>query len=115
VKKIVKSKLGCDKVVCFNSQVRNAAKIGSGGVQGYAGGGPHTDSSPVSADELVLRVVGGDEKFERYCYANLWRNIADEPIEDNHLAMLDERTTVKPDDYIPKDLFGDGYEVASMA
>merc|ERR1712232_840888 len=119
VEAFVKAKLGCDRVVCFHSQVRNAAiadgdSSSSGGVQGYAGGGPHTDSSPISADELALQTIqdgDGTTKFERYCYANLWRNISDDPIEDNHLAMLDERTTVKPDDYIPRDLFGDGYSV----
>ena len=41
----------------------------------------------------------------------MWRNIADNPIENDHLAMLDERTTAKPDDYIVKDLFGDRYSV----
>jgi len=42
---------------------------------------------------------------------NLWRNISEDPIEDYHLACMDERSAVKPDDYIPKDLFGDGYTV----
>ena len=49
--------------------------------------------------------------YRRYCYLNLWKNISETPIQNDHLAMLDERTTVKPDDYIPKDLFGDGYTV----
>merc|ERR1712176_1501242 len=112
VTELVKSKLGCDKVICFHSQVRNADKVNDGsGVQGYASGGPHTDSSPISSDQLALSVITEGGKYERYCYANLWRNIADTPIENDHLAMLDERTTVKPDDYIPKDLYGDGYDV----
>merc|ERR1712176_747970 len=46
--------------------------------------------------------------YKRYTYVNLWRNIADVPIENDHLAMGDERTTVKLDDYIQKDLFLDG-------
>ena len=108
----VKSKLGCDEVHCMHSQVRNAKKQGKNGVEGYAGGGPHTDSSTVSADEAALQIVGSNpEKYERYLYVNLWRNIADEPIENDHLAMLDERTTAKPDDYIVRDLFGPGYNV----
>lgn len=112
IEEYVKRKLGCDKVVCIHSQVRNASKIDEDdGVAGYAGGGPHTDSSPVSSDQLAISLNPENTKYERYCYANLWRNIADTPIENNHLAMLDERTTVKPDDYITRDLFGDGYDV----
>merc|ERR1712137_1270374 len=42
---------------------------------------------------------------------NAWRNISDEPIEDNHLAVLDERTLVKPDDCIQLDLYAVGYDV----
>lgn len=109
---VVKKKLGCDKVICFNHQVRNQDKVGEDGVAGYAGFSPHTDSSPVNGDELAILMAGSGEdvsKYERYAYINLWRNITDEPVENDHLAMLDERTTVKPDDYITKDLFGDGY------
>lgn len=41
------------------------------------------------------------------------RNISDvSPIENDHLAMLDEQTTAKPDDYVTtKDLFGQGFSV----
>lgn len=109
----VKEKLKCDKVVCFHHQVRNQEKAGKDGVQGYAGVSPHSDSSPVSGDQLAIQMAEeGEGTYERYAYINLWRNIAEIPIEDDHLAMLDERTTVKPDDYIPKDLFADGYSVA---
>ena len=109
---VVKEKLGCDKVICFHHQVRNQEKAGEEGVEGYAGGTPHTDSSPVSGDQLAIQMAEDNEdKYERYAYINLWRNIAETPIENDHLAMLDERTTVKPDDYIAKDLFGDGYSV----
>jgi len=112
VEDFVKTKLGCDKIVCFHSQVRNAQKESSGGVAGYANGGPHTDSSPVSADELALQLLGNDDhskNYQRYCYLNLWKNISNTPIQNDHLAMMDERSAVKPDDYISKDLFGDGY------
>jgi hypothetical protein len=52
-------------------------------------------------------VAGMDPKFKtgRFVYVNAWRNIALTPIEDNHLAMLNEQTTVKPDDYIIADLY----------
>mmetsp|Transcript_21099 Transcript_21099/g.36288 ORF Transcript_21099/g.36288 Transcript_21099/m.36288 type:complete len:448 (-) Transcript_21099:1349-2692(-) len=110
VTEFVKAKLGCDKIVCFHSQVRNAQKEGkSGGVQGYAVGGPHTDSSALSGDEVALHTLADQKedasKYKRYLYLNLWRNISEDPIEDFPLAMLDERTTVKPDDYLSRDLF----------
>lgn len=115
VETLVQKKLGCDKVICVHSQVRNQEKSGDSGVQGYARHGPHTDSSAISGDLFALDIMDQrDEdstKYKRYCYLNLWRNIGDDPIQDNHLAVLDERTTVKPDDYITKDLFGDGYDV----
>ena len=119
VEAFVAQKIGCDKVLCVQSQVRNSTMDGSDGVQGYAGGGPHTDSSSVSADVFALNVLkanclddGTGCKYKRYCYLNLWRNISGEhPIRDNHLALLDERTVVKPDDYLPRDIIGDGYEV----
>jgi len=123
----VKRTVGCDEVVVFHHQVRSSK--GGNGVQPYAGGVPHTDSSPVSADELAMQMMSMSEpneghddkndedaeepnnskKYKRYMYLNLWRNISDDhPIENDHLAVLDERTTVKPDDYIAKDLFMDG-------
>mmetsp|Transcript_36237 Transcript_36237/g.66574 ORF Transcript_36237/g.66574 Transcript_36237/m.66574 type:complete len:456 (-) Transcript_36237:169-1536(-) len=115
VEAFVAKQIGCDKVICVQSQVRNNAKEGEDGVQGYAGGGPHTDSSSVSADIFALNTLKGSglkgSDYKRYCYLNLWRNIGDHTIEDNHLALLDERTVVKPDDYLPKDVIGDGYEV----
>lgn len=105
----IQQKLGCDKVICFHHQVRNEKQVGQDGVEGYAGGGPHTDSSPVSADQLALSTIDDPDNYERYLYLNLWRNIADEPIQNDHLAMVDERTVVKPDDYIVADLYGNGY------
>jgi len=41
----------------------------------------------------------------RFLYMNAWRNISDTPIQDNNLGVLDESSTVKPDDYIVSDLF----------
>ena len=110
---LLKKKLGCDEVKVMHHQVRNEAAMGSSkaNVAGYALGGPHTDSSHISGDETALLMMPDDEtKYKRYLYVNLWRSIDEEhPIQDHHLAMLDERTTVKPDDYLVRDLFGDGY------
>jgi len=109
----VKEKTGCDEVVCFHHQVRNEDKKGKEGIDGYVSSFPHTDSSSVSADGDALAMLpsGKSSDYQRYLYMNLWRNISDSPIENDNLAMLDERTTVKPDDYIVKDLFGEGYTV----
>lgn len=83
-------------------------------VQQYAHG-IHSDSCPNHANQLFHRMVAGmDPKFKtgRFVYVNAWRNIALTPIEDNHLAMLNERTTVKPDDYLIADLYqADGKKV----
>ena len=110
VLKFVKEKLGCDKVLCFNSQVRNEnksnGKVIGGGVNRYATGGPHTDNTPVSSDILALQILEAKKdatKYKRYTYMNLWRNISEEPIHNHPLAMMDERSAVKPDDYIAKD------------
>lgn len=108
----VKEKLKCDKVVVLHSQIRNGTKAGTDGIGNYVTGFPHTDSSAVSADQLAIEMqYDKEDKYERYLYVNLWRNISDSPIENDHLAMLDERTVVKPDDYIVRDLFGPGYNV----
>lgn len=113
VSTFLKKKLGCDKVVFVHSQVRNEKRVSEGkGVQGYATGSPHTDTSAVSADLLALSALEDDsQQYGRYMYLNLWRNISSHPIENNHLAVLDERSVAKPDDYITKDLFGDGYSI----
>jgi len=131
VEKVVKAKIGCDEVVFVPGfhQVRNAAKqtgLQATKVAGYAGGGPHTDSSPLSGDEQACLLLsqleardGADPdkktRYKRYLYLNAWRNISEDPIENDHLAMMDERTAVKPDDYVTKDLFGPGYSVVQYA
>lgn len=122
VAELVKKKLKCDVVHCSHHQVRcapKAAQVSDGSIAGYAGGGPHTDSSAVSGDQLALSTLAQIERanpanvgpFKRYLYLNLWRNISEEPIENDHLAVLDERTVAKPEDYIVKDLYGPGYEI----
>ena len=112
VAKFVKEKIGCDEVIIFQSQVRNENRSDGksnpvgGGVNRYLTGRVHTDSSPVSADVQALKLLEEKDdstKYQRYSYMNLWRNISDEPIHNNHLAMMDQRSAVAPDDYIPKD------------
>jgi len=114
VEEFAKKRLGCDKVKCFNHVLRSQEKKKEkqGKYDGYASSGPHVDSSAVSADIQALDINKGDDtKYKRFLYVNLWRNISEHPIEDNHLACMDERSAVKPEDYIPRELFGDGFTV----
>ena len=58
VETFVQKKLGCDKVIVFHRQVRNPSQTQTHPtVQSYAGGGPHTDSSAVAADQLALKYI----------------------------------------------------------
>eukprot|EP00929_Paragymnodinium_shiwhaense_P060096 TRINITY_DN30045_c0_g2_i1.p1 TRINITY_DN30045_c0_g2~~TRINITY_DN30045_c0_g2_i1.p1 ORF type:complete len:486 (+),score=81.46 TRINITY_DN30045_c0_g2_i1:65-1459(+) len=116
----LKDHLKATAVRVIHHQVRNEGKSGGsyhGSVASYAKGMPHTDSSSLGGDETYLALVENDPELSklprtgRYMYLNMWRNISAEPIVNNHLAVLDERTVVKPDDYIVKDLImtgGDG-------
>ena len=45
----------------------------------------------------------------RFLYINAWRNISDTPIGNDHLAVCDETSLVKPDDYIVTDFFDKEY------
>merc|ERR1712072_1583237 len=103
---MVKAKLGCDKVIIRSSRVRNEKKQ-QGGVQGYFTGSPHTDAMDQRAErELIehLEKENDTTKYKRAAYVNFWRNISDQPIQQNHLAMVDERSLIKPDDCMEKDI-----------
>eukprot|EP00811_Abedinium_folium_P034946 NODE_7783_length_1550_cov_17.218552.p2 GENE.NODE_7783_length_1550_cov_17.218552~~NODE_7783_length_1550_cov_17.218552.p2 ORF type:complete len:437 (+),score=101.18 NODE_7783_length_1550_cov_17.218552:89-1399(+) len=117
---------GSPYVHVFHHQVRNQDRVGSDRVledgsvttntpvQPYALNGIHTDSSCFHAESMFKHDVGTQpEKCRRgrFLYINAWRSIAEEPIVDHHLAVLDERSVVKPDDYIQTTLFGVGYDV----
>lgn len=121
IAKLIKENTGAAEVVCFHHQVRNADKANGDhknlhtSVQPYAMA-VHSDSSPISAEEAFLGFVGL-EKYEKYktgrfLYINAWRSIADTPIGDNHLALCDETSLVKPDDYLKMELFGQGYHIS---
>jgi hypothetical protein len=115
---------GSPHVKVFHHQVRSESRQDnrvlkdgsintSTSVQPYAHG-IHTDSSCYHAETMFKQMVLGmpDEcRQGRFMYINAWRNISETPIEDNHLAVLDERSLVKPDDYIQQNLFGVGYDV----
>lgn len=108
VEQFVQKELGCDKVIAFHSQVRSKGANGERtGVAPYAGVAPHTDSFPSSSEKTaldLLKMKQDDEKYKRFCFLNVWRNISDvNPVSNHHLGLVDARTTVKPDDYIVRD------------
>ena len=116
---LIKEKTGAAHVVMFHHQVRakehNASpETGTvSSVQPYANG-IHSDSHPKSARDLFLAIAGPmDKKFKkgRFLYINAWRNITDTPIGNDHLAVLDETSIVKPDDYIVSELIDKSYSL----
>jgi hypothetical protein len=103
----MKKETGAAHAIVIHHQVRNASISNGSSVGAYASG-IHSDSCTNHANEIFKNIVKGMEsKFKtgRFLYVNAWRNISETPIEDNHLAMLDERTTIKPDDYMIADLY----------
>lgn len=108
---LIRKHTGAEKVVVIHHQVRNGKRAGKtlkDKVQNYAPA-VHTDSSCRSAEETFGQVVSGlDDKFKkgRFLYLNAWRNIDDSsPILNNTLAVCDERSLVKPDDYLYRDFY----------
>jgi len=108
IAKLVKEKTGAEHVVVFHHQVRAKTHNASAEtgvvstIQPYAYG-VHSDSHPNSAKDVFKMFARGlDKKYHkgRFLYINAWRNITDTPIGNDHLAVCDERSVVKPDDYI---------------
>jgi len=108
MEELIKEKTGAAHVLMFHHQVRaqkNSATTETGeasSIQPYAYG-IHSDAHPKAARDLFKTVAGGlDTKYHkgRFLYINAWRNITDTPIGNDHLAVLDETSVVKPDDYI---------------
>jgi len=105
----------------IHHQVRNAEKNNAEGmeintsVQGYANA-IHSDIQAVSADDLFKKNVTSIPELKdcdkgRYVYINVWRNISDEPIQANPLAVLDEQSAVAPDDYIISEFYSEGVKM----
>jgi len=117
---LLKKATGAEHVEMFHHQVRNSersnATADSGtmtSVQGYAAA-VHSDSHPYSA-KGIFRMFANKlgEKYHkgRFLYINAWRNISDTPIGNDHLAVCDETSLVKPDDYIVTDFFDKAYSL----
>lgn len=117
ISKLICQTTGASYVHCFHHGTRNGSKD-SKKAQRYAMD-VHTDSSPSDGDVTYLDCLKNMAKkcidttpyrTGRYLYINAWRNISDtDVIEDNHLAVLDETSLVKPDDYVPYDFHQEGY------
>jgi len=105
---------GAEDVIVWNHFIRNDAAI-SGLAQdhnrstlGYSRA-IHCDTHPYSAERVkdnFIQATGRTDLLnKRFVYLTAWRNINTSPVQDNHLALLDERSLVKPDDIIVRDNF----------
>ena len=127
VKEVLANLMGTSHVKIMSHQVRNEARLtpkpssssslpGSAkddsSVKSYASC-VHSDSGPMAAEQTFKNHVWRMDSCctkGRFVLVNCWRNISDaHPIENNFLAFCDERSLVKPDDYMEYDVFGEGW------
>ena len=111
----LKDVTGAQGVQIYHHQVRNPERNNGSStnvntsVQGYAGR-IHLDTDPIGCLEtfkhFTRQIPQAALGQGRFVVVNAWRNISDFPIQRDHLALLDETSTVKPDDYITGDFFG---------
>ena len=111
----LKAVTGASVVQIYHHQVRNPERNNGSStnvntsVQGYASR-IHLDTHPIGCIETFKHFTSKMDqagfKQGRFVVINAWRNISDIPIQRDHLALLDESSTVKPDDYISGDYFG---------
>lgn len=101
----IKKATGAAHVEIVSHQVRNRERTsGDGSVQSYAPS-VHTDADQHGADKIFRGLASKACSRGRYMYINAWRNIADTPIGDDHLAVMDATSLVLPDDAISSDLY----------
>ena len=120
IAELIQKETGAQHVEIIHHQVRNELRNKGNiqnlntSVQGYAQG-IHSDSHPHSADELFKQYSNMENtktfKKGRFLYINAWRNISEEPVHNNHLAVCDETSLIKPDDFITCDLYGGSYHI----
>eukprot|EP00980_Cylindrotheca_fusiformis_P026339 scaffold15908_cov132-Cylindrotheca_fusiformis.AAC.2 len=119
----VEQKLGCDKVVCLQMELQQQQQQDQQGAgpsfmdqqprnpndleQLYKFAKPQTATSSRVADEIAISLAGEHHRYQRYALVSLFRYVEDEDVEHlgqyRHMAILDERSAIKPDDYIPKE------------
>lgn len=118
IEDLIKKTTGASVVFCFHHQTRNGKKVGDAFSTKQYATDVHTDTSPSDAEKTFFDALKGAQEAGldeeplrrgRFLFINAWRNIADSPIQDNHLALCDESSLVRPDDYIPYDYFEEGY------
>ena len=107
---LLKRVTGATDAICYHHQIRNNDKVNHNSIQGYALG-VHTDYTSYSANDLFLKLYQSEvqPKKGRFAIINVWRNISDTPVAQNDIALLDERSLVKPDDYIELEFTTDTY------
>lgn len=117
MEELIQHQLGAAKVVVFTHQVRNECPEdpNATGVQGYFRG-VHVDFASNWAEEKYRMVLEdhmqqNNEDMSmytkgRFVIVNAWRNIGKQPIEQDHLAVCDETTLIKPDDYVTAYYYG---------
>jgi len=114
VEKEMKRITGAEDVIVWNHFIRNEGAV-TGIAQdhnrstlGYSRA-IHCDTHPYSAEMVMKNFIQATGRTDllgkRFVYLTAWRNINHEPVRDNHLALLDERSLVKPDDIIVRDNF----------
>jgi hypothetical protein len=110
---LIQEQLGADKVVVYTHEIRHEGKtslgIAEGEIQPYIRTA-HVDVAPFWAEQLFRKTIRdynlGDEYTKgRFVIVNAWRNISDQAIEQNPLAVCDEHSLVKPDDFVPSDYY----------
>lgn len=114
--RIVQDKFRTPYVKIVHQQLRNADKLDEkccfGGSIQRPAKGIHTDTSFHSAREAFVNEINPVDdgvsiapknllmKGGSFVHVNVWRNISEVPVSRDPIAFLDERSTVKPDDYI---------------
>ena len=106
---LIAKQMGAAQVVVLKHQVRNESKNGADGAAHYARG-IHCDYSASWGETTysdALNSLPPSERDQcskgRFVVINAWRNISNAPIEQDNLAVCDETSLVKPDDYIPSE------------
>ena len=87
-------------VVPFNSLVRSS----SPGAHDAPAGAAHCDYTVHTAVQLFDRIARPGQRKGRFIVLNAWRNVADAPIQNHHLAVCDARSVTAPDDFVHLDL-----------
>eukprot|EP01083_Nonionella_stella_P306865 1076370_1 len=112
IESTIKTLTGAQFVKAFEHQVRSTGSTPEYATVsvGVAAHGAHVDFtqySALNAFQTVLPDVpkdGNDYTKGRFAIINVWRNISDtNAIQNYHLAMMDARTAMAPDDFIKYD------------